>query len=675
MATKTAPKPKPPAAPVVVRAPAPPTAVPPGSRAGNLAVADLRPSPTNPRKSFPDESLASLADSIRSVGVRQRLLVRPVPEPGHPAPRYDTATGQWVGLDHFEVIAGERRLRAARLAGLDAVPVDVCDLTEDQVLLVQLVENDQREDVRPSEQAAAYKRLADAGRTAEQIATDTGKPVGFVRGLLRLGRLPAWALAAVDAGALPRATAELVARVPGEESRKRAAACALLGLVDPKQLDGVWNDDEGWEEAAGREVNHDTPLSYRDTRDLIRNHFTKELKGSPFSLKVLYARADTLGTGREMFIQSCEECPKRAGNDAEAVADGTRADVCLDPDCYREKVEAYRAQEVAKAAAKGVVPVPDDFSWYMRNGQPPNGWFEPKAKLSATGDVYAACVFHKNDDRREMPLDRLLNKVLPQQYLAFDFEGKPRKLVRAKDVRAALLDLGVIPKPKPVKKAPLTDTGSEPDGAATKSEQTSRERPPAPKRGEPGWQPSQSDLYTRVAGIAGSVAFETGAENQDGLEGLSALGDASTSAPWEALKLLAMHAIEDARECGDETLLQDGVIKGVDIWGRDDDEKGLWPAWKSWLDRADPAQLIGLLLKSAMIRCAKARAGSLDRSRTALLEWCELDWQQLEEQARRELAGGETAEAKLDKAEAAEPAPATPAVTAPPKAKKKAVQK
>jgi ParB/RepB/Spo0J family partition protein len=118
------------------------------------------------------------------------------------------------------------------------VPVSVRNLSDEQVLVLQLVANDQREDVLPSEQAAAYGRLAAAGRTAEQIAAATGKGVGFVRSILRLAKLPPWALAAVDRGDLPRATAELVARVPGEESRKRAAACVLLGWSTPATWTG-----------------------------------------------------------------------------------------------------------------------------------------------------------------------------------------------------------------------------------------------------------------------------------------------------------------------------------------------------------------------------------------------------------------------------------------------------
>jgi ParB/RepB/Spo0J family partition protein len=119
---------------------------------GVVATAQLRPSPLNPRKSFPDESVAELAASFREHGILSPLLVRPVGKKGA-SPLL--VKGEWKDLDHFEVVDGERRYRAAKSAGLKHVPVTVRRLTDTEALVLMLIANDQREDVKPSERAQA----------------------------------------------------------------------------------------------------------------------------------------------------------------------------------------------------------------------------------------------------------------------------------------------------------------------------------------------------------------------------------------------------------------------------------------------------------------------------------------------------------------------------------------
>ena len=616
----------------VVRTPASlPAAAPDTTRAGVLRIDQLRPSPTNPRKSFPAESLQALADSIRAVGVRQRLLVRPVAAEVHPAPRWDDAARTWRGVDHFEVVDGERRFRAAALAGLDAVPVDVCDLTDEEMLLVQLVSNDQREDVRPSEQAAAYKRLADAGRTAEQIAADTGKPVGFVRGLLRLGRLPAWALAAVDAGTLPRATAELAARVPGEEGRARCAAMVLRGGIDSEADPAT----ESFTDNAGHPW---TILSYRDTRDLIRNHFTKELKGSPFSLKVLYAEAETLGTGHDRYIQSCDECPKRAGNDPEAVAEGTRADVCLDPDCYREKVAAYRAQEVARAAAKGIEEADLGGLVSYSNGRPPRGWCDVKEEVSGTelGAELPAGSEHRGDTLKHL-LARPGNDGMTPSYIAFGTGGKAVTLVKTADARKALRAVGVLPRAKPT---PSTDAAPDRTTAAAQ-----KRNPDAADEAHARGL-STFDVDGRALVTAARIVAECGEEQFGDLADLSVAGPHPVE---HALRLAARAWAYDFCLCSgalNRPVLAavfpdaEGWIKNPPLAARDLAEIDGWPA----------AKCLAFLMRLAV--GAEVSEGPNTDTARQLFAFAELDWGPLQEQARRELSGGESAGAKFDRPEA-----------------------
>jgi ParB family chromosome partitioning protein len=142
-----------------------------GSR--TLPVAFLKPGRFQPRKAFADEALAELAASIREKCVLTPILVRP------------------LGTDSYEIVAGERRWRAAQLAKLHDVPVVVRDLADAEALEIAVIENIQRADLNALEEAAAYQELMDRfGRTQEQVAQDVGKSRSHVANSVRLLRLP-----------------------------------------------------------------------------------------------------------------------------------------------------------------------------------------------------------------------------------------------------------------------------------------------------------------------------------------------------------------------------------------------------------------------------------------------------------------------------------------------------
>lgn len=153
--------------------PIPEPAAPPGELGQRVASLDaIDPNPDQPRSGFDDEALGELADSIRQLGILQPLLVRPVGE-------------------RLRLIAGERRLRAARLAGLDEVPVMVVETDDRGALERALVENIHREDLNPIEEAAAYKQLLeDAGLTHEALAERLGRNRVTISNSLRLLDLP-----------------------------------------------------------------------------------------------------------------------------------------------------------------------------------------------------------------------------------------------------------------------------------------------------------------------------------------------------------------------------------------------------------------------------------------------------------------------------------------------------
>ena len=139
----------------------------------------LVPNAQQPRTVFADTSLDELAQSIRRNGVIQPILARPA----------RTRTG--AGDARFEIIAGERRWRAAQRAGLMKVPVIVRDVPDDRLLEVALIENIQRDDLNPMEEASAYRRLADEMHlTQDAIAAAVGKDRSSIANTLRLLRLP-----------------------------------------------------------------------------------------------------------------------------------------------------------------------------------------------------------------------------------------------------------------------------------------------------------------------------------------------------------------------------------------------------------------------------------------------------------------------------------------------------
>jgi ParB family chromosome partitioning protein len=140
-----------------------------GDRLQNLETASLQPGKYQPRSHMNQEALTNLAESIKAQGIMQPILVRA------------------IGVDHYEIIAGERRWRAAQLAGLSEVPVIIREVTEDAALAISLIENIQREDLNPLEEAMGIQRLINEFGMTHQTAADAlGSSRSAVTNLLRL---------------------------------------------------------------------------------------------------------------------------------------------------------------------------------------------------------------------------------------------------------------------------------------------------------------------------------------------------------------------------------------------------------------------------------------------------------------------------------------------------------
>jgi ParB family chromosome partitioning protein len=172
-----------------------------GGAVREVAIETIRPGAYQPRRRFDEAELEALAQSIREKGVLQPLLVRPV------------ADGD--GASEFELVAGERRWRAAQRAGLHEVPVIVRALADAEALEIALIENLQREDLSPLEEAEAYNRLMrDFDRTQADVAAAVGKSRSHVANTVRLLGLPAAVRRHVEEGALSAGHARALLAAP-----------------------------------------------------------------------------------------------------------------------------------------------------------------------------------------------------------------------------------------------------------------------------------------------------------------------------------------------------------------------------------------------------------------------------------------------------------------------------
>lgn len=165
----------------------------------------LVPNPRQPRAHIDETRLEELAQSIRRNGVIQPILVRPAG-------------------DHFEIVAGERRWRAAQRAGLLKVPVVMREIPDDRLLEVALVENIQREDLNPIEEALAYRRLTEELQLSQEtVATAVGKDRATVSNYMRLLRLPVEVRNDLASGALMMGHARAILALPDEAAQRRLA--------------------------------------------------------------------------------------------------------------------------------------------------------------------------------------------------------------------------------------------------------------------------------------------------------------------------------------------------------------------------------------------------------------------------------------------------------------------
>lgn len=263
------------------------------------------------RTRFNLEALQQLAENIAEVGILQPILMRPV-TPTADAPQI------------LEVVAGERRFRAAVMAGLFRAPGSIKILSDKQAVEIQLLENIQRENPHPLEEAIGFEQLMlQHGYNADQLAAKIKQSRSYVYGRLKLCALSIKAreMFLDDVQRLPASTALLIARIPTPDLQDKA----LIEITTPQ-----YNGDL---------------MTVRQAALHIAQRYTLSLDNAPFDTKDAKLLASA---------GNCVKCPKRTGNQPEIFSDTKNADVCTDPDCFAEKKAAHYQRVIVIANKKGI---------------------------------------------------------------------------------------------------------------------------------------------------------------------------------------------------------------------------------------------------------------------------------------------------------------------------------
>ncbi|MCE5229027.1 ParB/RepB/Spo0J family partition protein [bacterium] len=283
----------------------------------------IEPSPKNPRRfrdGVRDPKIREIAESINAVGVLHPILVRPV-------------------NSHYEIMAGERRWHASRLAGRPTIPAIVRELDDKAALEITVIENMQREDLHPIEEARGLKELLDAGYTAEDAAARLGKSTAWISCRAQLAKLiPEFASAMsgedenINLTGWSVRAMELVARLP--ESTQKLLWGKFLEHAESNQ------NVERIEQATTKTV------------EMIVARFMLDLKTAPWEMDACFGDCPV-----------CAQCSKRSQAQPDLFGGDEDEDRCLDPQCWEKKSDLYTEQLVVQAERDypGILKVSSDY--------------------------------------------------------------------------------------------------------------------------------------------------------------------------------------------------------------------------------------------------------------------------------------------------------------------------
>lgn len=351
-----------------------------------------------PRTIFDADALQELANDIARRGVLQPILVRPLP-----ADRLqDTFENRPPGqrLPEFEIVAGARRFRASRLAGLKSIPVLIRALDDQQAAEACLVENLQREGLTELEEAEGYAELVETtGVAKEEIGAKIHKSRSYVYGRMKLLDLTVVPREALRTGEIDASRALLIARIPNEKL----------------QMDAL-------KEATQKDHQGSPRLSYRAFQAWVQQNVMLKLATAIFPIDDV-TLVPAAGT--------CPACPKRTGASPDLFSDVDGPDVCTDPPCFQEKRAAHSARLADQARARGVEVIEGKEALELKPHQWAN-WLHGYSDL--TGDLRE--VLSERDLKGKLKLFIDPHTQEAREIIPDDLETKGRHKIAEKAAKA-----------------------------------------------------------------------------------------------------------------------------------------------------------------------------------------------------------------------------------------------
>ena len=255
-----------------------------GTRSQTLRITEISPNKAQPRRDFDDAALEALADSIKKHGVLQPILVRPLPTGG------------------YQIVAGERRWRAARMAGLDEMPVYIRELDDDRAAQLALVENLQREDLNPIEEALGYKSLMDStGCTQDDVARVVGKSRSAVANSLRLLSLDKKTIESVRKGDISAGHARALVGITDKDLLESLSQRIKRGELTVRQTEELARTapkkQQPKQPKLRESIYHEVELSLRETSGRVCTVKENKTGGGVFSVE-FYDRDDLMRIAR-----------------------------------------------------------------------------------------------------------------------------------------------------------------------------------------------------------------------------------------------------------------------------------------------------------------------------------------------------------------------------------------
>ena len=225
-----------------------------------IPVGMIEPNPFQPRSAFDQDAMEELADSIRTLGLIQPITVR---KKSH---------------DRYQIISGERRFRASKMAGMNEIPAYIRETDDQGMLEMAIVENIQREDLDPIEVALSYQRLIEeCSLTQEQMATRVGKKRASVTNYLRLLRLPAKIQHDLKVGLLSVGHAKVLLGVESQEIQEKLCDLVIKEELSVRQLENMIRKMEKGENPKDKPQEQDLPEDYFKVLEIVGKYFTNNI--------------------------------------------------------------------------------------------------------------------------------------------------------------------------------------------------------------------------------------------------------------------------------------------------------------------------------------------------------------------------------------------------------------